>query len=679
MRKLLPIIAAVVTALVIASFAIAQPGIGITKTAPLAGTGSSGNPLKITPCANGEVYQSNGTTWSCVTAGDVTAVTAGAGMTGGGTTGALTLNAIAGVGVTVNADEITIDPTYTQRRVSGTCAAGTSIRVIDQAGTVTCETDDSGGGASVVSQIGPMAAGQYNNWSPTSLATSDVIAVQAFDDEGTLVTGIDAIGAAFAVGHRIAVCNTNAPQDDGVVAFSAEDASSTANNRIWTPGYGRNQAQTATDRYTLAPSMCIDLIYLTPDSTDLTIKRWIIVDNTRLAQAAVKQLSIFPYSIPATITGTVNDWDPVDVCAHMGGAANGSCEAGANVASTSYTMIMASTLDTTGAVLTGLKYTSSANADGHGPVKILRNLGPGPLTLMNVDSGSAALNRFYLRDTGDSRANIVIPSGESVILFHIRDSGSWVQLGHNDYLFDGRDLNMTAGGYVGGTNAAQVVPTAFFVDNTTTGRTGTNWFTEYIRSAGSHNTTASTINSYGMSISNTDTRSAGGNSLTNYGLLLSASGAQANIAIASTDGNVYFGLGNQMSTFYVNAVGTHFSGTVSSQGTLTIGSSDFGTTGTASIKDATTAPTLSSCGATPSVTGGSNWFRITVGTGVTTACTATFAGTKGNTPVCLARIEHVSEDVYISAISATAITITAKTGTTDLDSNVIDVFCGGDS
>jgi len=105
-----------------------------------AGTGLllSGGQFSLSPtyrlpqgCTNGQmaVWDAAGSIWTCATpaAGDITAVYAGTGLSGGGASGDVTLSA---------------DTNYLQRRVSGTCAAGNAIRVVNADGTVTCEADD---------------------------------------------------------------------------------------------------------------------------------------------------------------------------------------------------------------------------------------------------------------------------------------------------------------------------------------------------------------------------------------------------------------------------------------------------------------------------------------------------------------------------------------------------------
>lgn len=93
---------------------------------------TSSDTLSALTCAASEVAKFDGTDWACaadndtVSSGDITAVTAGTGLSGGGTTGDVTIN---------------IDTTTIQSRVSGTCPTGQSIRVINGDGSVTCEVD----------------------------------------------------------------------------------------------------------------------------------------------------------------------------------------------------------------------------------------------------------------------------------------------------------------------------------------------------------------------------------------------------------------------------------------------------------------------------------------------------------------------------------------------------------
>jgi hypothetical protein len=172
-------------------------------------------------CAAGQFFDSNTATgaFTCVAeVGDISSVVAGAGLTNGATSGAATVDVGAGTGITVNTDDVAIDPTYTQRRVSGSCSAPDAIRAVAQDGTVTCTsgTGDitavnvtapiSGGGASGSVTVGLTACGNDDElwrWDADTVAwvcSADVISV-SFPDGG----GMTNSGGAAQQGANVSV------------------------------------------------------------------------------------------------------------------------------------------------------------------------------------------------------------------------------------------------------------------------------------------------------------------------------------------------------------------------------------------------------------------------------------------------------------------------------------------
>lgn len=73
-----------------------------------------------------------------------------------------------------------------------------------------------------------------------------------------------------------------------------------------------------------------------------------------------------------------------------------------------------------------------------------------------------------------------------------------------------------------------------------------------------------------------------------------------------------------------------------------------------------TAPTLSSCGGSPAVTGDDNSGTITIGSGVVTACTITFAQTWTNTPTCTISDNSTTVTIDVSSLSTSALGISSS-------------------
>ncbi|HEV8359223.1 MAG TPA: hypothetical protein VGR28_02085 [Candidatus Thermoplasmatota archaeon] len=101
--------------------------------------------------------------------GTVTSITAGSGLTGGTITSSGTL---------------AVDTATIQSRVSGSCAAGNSIRAIASDGTVTCEPDDDTNSGGTVTSVGSgagLTGGPITGSGSLSIATGGVTSAMILD------------------------------------------------------------------------------------------------------------------------------------------------------------------------------------------------------------------------------------------------------------------------------------------------------------------------------------------------------------------------------------------------------------------------------------------------------------------------------------------------------------------
>lgn len=191
---------------------------GVTAGTGLSGGGASGDvSLAVDPtvvqtritatCATGTAIRAiNGDgSVSCEPAGtgDITAVTAGSGLSGGGTSGAVAL---------------AIDPSVVQTRIAATCATGTAIRAINGDGSVSCQPAGTGDITSVVAGpglSGGALAGDAALAVDTTVIQSRVTgtcaagsSVRAINADGSVDCELDDQGASYTAGDGLTLAAT---------------------------------------------------------------------------------------------------------------------------------------------------------------------------------------------------------------------------------------------------------------------------------------------------------------------------------------------------------------------------------------------------------------------------------------------------------------------------------------
>jgi hypothetical protein len=187
----------------------------------------------------------------------------------------------------------TIAPDDVQLRVAGTCAAGSSIRAIAADGSVTCQTDTTGGGGTitgVTADTGLLGGGTTGT--VTLSVDSAVVQVR--------VAGTCAAGSSIRAIHAngTVVCQTD------TVGSSADDVIGNEVTGVTNDSLVRSGSGTAASPYTLRVNTTVIQSRVTGSCTIGNAIRAIAADGTVTCQAAVDGTRAAGTQASTTITIT---------------------------------------------------------------------------------------------------------------------------------------------------------------------------------------------------------------------------------------------------------------------------------------------------------------------------------------------------------------------------------------
>jgi hypothetical protein len=652
MKKHIIAAAIVVASLVYSTILIAQPSPGFSKTAPIQGTGSSGSPIAITACSAGSGYVHSGAAWACALIGDITGITAGSGVHASSTTAS-------------GAATLAIDPTYTQRRISTDCGAGSAVRSVAEDGTPTCIS----AGGSITAGTNIDVSGSTVNVEPSvtlagesntdTLDVNNSAAAQTASIKGADVAmsgTFDVTGGALTIYGVSSVMTTNK---------SASSASANSYINI----AGRFQAEQTVDVNTNYG------VYATAANIDTGACPLCETEGSLPAA----------YGIYASATGDLSFsgfFDEGTFWVNGGAIFNAGMQ------------VSGGDIDASGLDVSGHTVLGSDNADD--------------LTV-NADANFVS-NTIIGSDGSDTLTVNAVPTFErnTAIVGNLTAGfdGDGPSNSHTVY----GDLTVLADG--DGTDGAFTAPiiTTKNLRGTQTDAsvsgTQTDWALSDSSTVFRINFTASTDvlsianGAAGREIEIINVGSATPRFFSDYAV---GTTAAMRIVLDATYSYLAPGAGLKLrydatssrwrqvsnSSFYVyrlttvnnltadgsfealtSAVNTYqpFTTTV----TANLGDGDADIVNIRGVaKDTSTAVAPTTCGTSPTVTGGSTAFVVTTGSGAT-GCILTFSGTKTNVPTCVVSGQNSTEFAY--TVSATAITLGSGTAA----STKYDVICVGD-
>jgi hypothetical protein len=582
MKKHIIAAAIVVASLVYSTILIAQPSPGFSKTAPIQGTGSSGSPIAITACSAGSGYVHSGAAWACALIGDITGITAGSGVHASSTTAS-------------GAATLAIDPTYTQRRISTDCGAGSAVRSVAEDGTPTCI---SAGGAS-------LSPGTNINITLDTINLNDTVTLAGQSDTDTLNVLNSATGQTASV--RLV---------DVTPSGTYNVASGDLNE------YGVYSASTATySNCNLVESSCTTQVnkyafYANPsDGANNGTEVWSFYG----ANGKLHQVEEATFGGTVGVTGNVLASAAVQV--------NGNALFGDNAADT-------------------VEVTGDLTVDDDTLMLGDIELGDSSADVLTIDATTThtapttvAEFRGTQTDASVSGTQTDWALSASATVFRINFTAS------TDVL---SIANGAAGREIEIVNVGSATP-RFFSDYAV----GTTAAMRIVLDA----TYSYLAPGAGLKL-RYDATSSRWRQVSNSSFYVYRLTTVNNL---TADGS-FEALTSAVNTYQP------FTTTV----TANLGDGDADIVNIRGVaKDTSTAVAPTTCGTSPTVTGGSTAFVVTTGSGAT-GCILTFSGTKTNVPTCVVSGQNSTEFAY--TVSATAITLGSGTAA----STKYDVICVGD-